>query len=213
MGARTDALITAVTRRAGWVLVLIAAITLGAIHQIVDLRTGVLRLVIDPAIDSMLPEDDEGRKFYDYVRKAFGSDETMVVAVSTDDVFTHDVLTRIQRIADGIAKLDGVHHVVAITNAANVRGSEDGIEVYVGLGSADPERVESRFGLESVAASALAPIDFDIEGDLTKRFPPIGRIHLVRLSIAESRARTRRIPKRRIKTGREFGGIGHDRQL
>jgi hypothetical protein len=53
----------------------------------------------------------------------------MVVAVSTDDVFTQDSLARIKRIVARIERLDGVHHVVAITNAANVRGSEDGIDI------------------------------------------------------------------------------------
>ena len=86
-------------------------------------------LAVDTSQESLLPEGDEARTFYDYARKAFGSDESMVVAVSTDDVFTHDSLARIERIVSRIEQLDGVHHVVAITNAANVRGSEDGIDI------------------------------------------------------------------------------------
>ena len=79
--------------------------------------------------DRLLPEDSPARIFYEYVRKAFGSDETMVVALSADDVFTHDVLSRIATMVERLARVDGVHHVTAITNVANVKGTEDGIDV------------------------------------------------------------------------------------
>ena len=114
-----------------WLTLLgVLVLTIVAVRPLVDVeRLRFHPLDVDMSMDGFLPEEAEGRKFYDYVRKAFGSGEPMVVAVSTDDVFTHDALTRIQRIAAGIEKLDGVHHVVAITNAANVRGSEDGIDI------------------------------------------------------------------------------------
>ena len=114
-----------------WLTLLgVLAVTVVAARPLVDVEHLRFRLPeVDMSMDGFLPEDAEDKKFYDYVRKAFGSDETMVVAVSTDDVFTHDSLARIERIAAGIEKLDGVHHVVAITNVANVRGSEDGIDI------------------------------------------------------------------------------------
>ncbi len=106
------------------------AVTIGAGWPLFDVEHLRFRpLVVDGSQESLLPEGDEGRAFYDYVRKAFGSDESMVVAVSTDDIFTHDSLALIQRIVSKIEKLDGVHHVVAITNAPNVRGTEDSIDI------------------------------------------------------------------------------------
>jgi hydrophobe/amphiphile efflux-3 (HAE3) family protein len=111
------------------VLAAVLGITLVLAYPLVDWEQRKLRLHIDMSTNRLLPEDDEGRKFYDYVRKAFGSDETMVVAVSADDIFTHEALSRVKRIAERAARVEGVHHVVAITNAANVRGSEDGIDV------------------------------------------------------------------------------------
>ncbi len=114
-----------------WLTLLgVLAATVAADWHLVDFANGRLHpLAIDTSQESLLPEGDESREFYDYVRKAFGSDVSMIVAVSSDDVFTHDSLERIQRIAARIEKLDGVHHVVAITNVANVRGSEDGIDI------------------------------------------------------------------------------------
>ena len=111
-------------------LLVLLALTAVAVRPLVDLEELRLRpLDVDMSMDGLLPEDAEVRKFYDYARRAFGSNETMVVAVRTDDVFTHDSLDRIARITAEIEKLDGVHHAIAITNAANVRGSEDGIDI------------------------------------------------------------------------------------
>jgi hydrophobe/amphiphile efflux-3 (HAE3) family protein len=112
-----------------WVLGAIASLTVLLAAPLVDLEHRRLRLDVDMSTNRLLPENQPGRTFYDYVRKAFGSDETMVVALSADDVFTHDVLSRIQRMSDRLARVEGVHHVVAITNVANVRGTEDGIDV------------------------------------------------------------------------------------
>ena len=112
-----------------WVLAAIASLTVLLAAPLVDLEHRRLRLDVDMSTNRLLPENQPGRTFYDYVRKAFGSDETMVVALSADDIFTHDVLSRIQRMSDRLARVEGVHHVVAITNVANVRGTEDGIDV------------------------------------------------------------------------------------
>ncbi len=126
-------------------LLFVLCVTVAAGWPLVDHQTLRFRpLAIDTSQESLLPEGDEARAFYDFTRKAFGSDESMVVAVGTDDVFTHDSLTRIQRIVSRIERLDGVHHVVAITNAANVRGSEDGIDIraFVKEVPTDPAALE-----------------------------------------------------------------------
>ncbi len=123
------------------VLSALLALTILAATPMVDLEHRRLRLDIDMSTNRLLPENQPGRTFYDYVRKAFGSDETMVVALSADDIFTHDVLSRIANLAERLARVDGVHHVVAITNVANVRGTEDGIDVrpFVKEIPTDPE--------------------------------------------------------------------------
>ncbi|MFI5315561.1 MAG: efflux RND transporter permease subunit [Myxococcota bacterium] len=118
-----------ISHRPWLVLGAILSLTVLAAAPLVDLENRRLRLEVDMSTNRLLPENQPGRTFYDYVRKAFGSDETMVVALAADDVFTHDVLARIARIAERLATVEGVHHVVAITNVANVRGTEDGIDV------------------------------------------------------------------------------------
>ena len=51
-------LISIITSQAGWVLVLVGAITVVAILQIVNPRTGELRLAFDPSTNALLPEGD-----------------------------------------------------------------------------------------------------------------------------------------------------------
>ena len=140
-----------VTRRAGWVLVAVLALTLLGASQIVDFRTGALRLSVDPSVDDMLPEGDEGRQFYDHVRRLFGSDETLVVALSAADVFTEVNLRRIQSLTRRLQEIDGVHHVVSLANALNIR-SRDGdlaIEPFINELPDDPA------GLERIRREAL----------------------------------------------------------
>ena len=118
-----------IAHRPWLVLGAIAALTALAAYPLVDFEHRRLRLDVDMSTNRLLPENQPGRTFYDYVRKAFGSDETMVIALSADDIFTHDVLSRIAELCDRLSRVEGVHHVTAITNVANVRGNEDGIDV------------------------------------------------------------------------------------
>jgi hydrophobe/amphiphile efflux-3 (HAE3) family protein len=129
MSGPVDRLTAFVTRRAGLVLLLVAAVTLGALAQIVDPSSGSLRLIVDPSIDSMLPEDDAERRYYDHVRRLFGSDETVLVALAADDIFTAPNLERIKRMTQRIEALDGVHHVVSLATALNLRAVGDELEV------------------------------------------------------------------------------------
>ncbi len=105
------------------------ALLVAAVHSIVDLRTGERRLEVDASANRLLPEGDPAREHYEYVRRLFGSDETVVVALATRDVFTAESLERLRAIGERVARIDGVHHVLSIANAVNVRGVEDGLEV------------------------------------------------------------------------------------
>ena len=133
-------LLTFITDHAGWVLAIVLAITVLSITQIVDVRTGELRIAFDPSTNALLPQDDEGRRFYDYVRTLFGSDETVLVVLVDDDIFTAENLKALQRMAERIETIHGVHHVVSLGNALNIR-SQDGdliIEPFVDVVPTDP---------------------------------------------------------------------------
>jgi predicted RND superfamily exporter protein len=116
----------AVTRHAVWVLVGVALTTLLAVAQIVDLRTGRPRLVIDTSFEQMLPSGDESRAYYDRVRKIFGNDETLLLVLHhPGGVFREDVLAAIARLTPRIEAVPGVASVLSLSTAPNI-SSVDG---------------------------------------------------------------------------------------
>ena len=82
-----------------------------ALAGIVDLGTGRVRLRVDPALDQMLPEDDLERRFYESLRRRFGSDDRLVVALHGDALFTPEGLERLVRASARLEALPGVWRV------------------------------------------------------------------------------------------------------
>ena len=90
-------------------LIAVLAVTLVAAAGIVDPRSGEVRLWLDPAIDRLMP-NDEARQYYDDMRRRFGSDDTLTIAVVTDDVFSADVLPRVARMTQRFQEVDARRH-------------------------------------------------------------------------------------------------------
>ena len=59
-----------------------------AIFQIYNPYTGELKVKVDPSEQALLGLDYEGWEFYQFARRNFGSDETIMVAIDSDDVFS-----------------------------------------------------------------------------------------------------------------------------
>lgn len=78
-----------------------------------------LQVRIESSISSVLPAEDPGVKFYESVRKTFGSDEIGVIGVHSDDLFGEHTLLEIRRITNALADLEGVEKVVSLTNAVD----------------------------------------------------------------------------------------------
>ena len=116
-------------RHARWVLAATLVLTLLAGASLVDPRTGRSRLVVDASSDRLLPEDDEERRFFDHVRSVFGSDETLLVAFASEDVFSVASLEIVGRMTSRIQALDGVDRVLSLTNAVSVRSVEGDVTI------------------------------------------------------------------------------------
>lgn len=138
--------------RAALVLAGVAVLALLAAASLVDPRDGSLRLGLDPSLNRLLPEDDPAREFYDHVRRLFGSDETVLVALVDDDVFTARNLRALERMTERLTALPGVHHVVSLSSAVDIR-SEDGDLVIEPFVSRVPDDRES---LDRLRREALA---------------------------------------------------------
>lgn len=119
----------AIERRAGWVLAGVLAATLIALGVLVDPGTGHLRLRIEPGIESLLPEDSAERAFLAETQRRFGSDDSLVLGFASEALFTTDVLQRIDRLTHRLAAMEEIRRVTSLTNAVNVVGTEDGIDI------------------------------------------------------------------------------------
>src|SRR5262245_1816451 len=71
---------------------------------------------IEGSVDSVLPRHDPAVEYYAGVRGEFGNDDIAVVGVRAPDVFTVATLTKIARVTDRLAALEGVERVISLTN-------------------------------------------------------------------------------------------------
>jgi predicted RND superfamily exporter protein len=96
------------------VLAVLLVITLSALALLLRTDPPGLRLEIDPSTEPLLPAGDPA---YDAYRRAvvdFGDDQIYVIAMESDDVFTHQNLSAMRHASDGIHQLDGVRSVKSI---------------------------------------------------------------------------------------------------
>jgi predicted RND superfamily exporter protein len=122
-------LLRLVTDHPLWTILGVAALTLVAVAGIVDPRSGEPRIHLDPSLNRLMPEHDPQRVFYDRVRQIFGSDETLVVALVADDVFTPEHLSSVIQLTERLEEVEGVHHVVSLASALNIRASDGDLDI------------------------------------------------------------------------------------
>jgi predicted RND superfamily exporter protein len=118
-----------IARSSTLVLLFSTALSVLAVTRLVDLHTGHFRLEIDPSANRLLSEHNPAKQFYDQARRTFGSDEILVITLTSPDVFTHDTLARIDRMTRRIGAVEAVDHVVSLTNAMDIRSVEGGLDI------------------------------------------------------------------------------------
>jgi predicted RND superfamily exporter protein len=128
-----NGLLNLATRHPGRILGVVLAVTLLAMAGLVDPRSGEIRLGIDPSVNRLLPEDDPDRRFYEHIRRVFGSEDVVVLALASDDarngIFSADMITRVARITEQLQALPGVNHVQSLASAPNLRADADSFDV------------------------------------------------------------------------------------
>jgi predicted RND superfamily exporter protein len=118
-----------VARRAGACVTVILLVTVVAALQIVDPTSGKLRIDVDASGNALLPHDDPAVEYYRGWREKFGSDETLVVALAADELFTADRLRRVARITARVGQIEGVERVVSLSTALHIHGTAEGLEI------------------------------------------------------------------------------------
>ena len=131
-------------RRAGWVLLATFALSVLALAGLVDCRSGELRLWIDPSVDQLLPANDEERTYYEHVRHVFGSDETVIVALASDDAFGLASLRAVDRLSERLRGLPGVRRVLSLATAPNLHSEGDSLSLdsVTAVALANPAAIE-----------------------------------------------------------------------
>ncbi|MBW2148503.1 MAG: RND family transporter [Deltaproteobacteria bacterium] len=86
-------------------------------------------LQVESDILKYLPEDDPLVMEFDRVGEKFGGNYLAMVAIETDDVFTHETLSRIREMTREFEKVDGLSDVTSITNILDFKKTEWGVEV------------------------------------------------------------------------------------
>jgi predicted RND superfamily exporter protein len=100
----------------------------------------------------MLPRHDRAREIYDDARERFGTDESILVAVTTDDVFTPEVLARVEALTRRFEELDEVRQVTSLANSMNIRSVDGALEIDPFIDGAPRTREE----LAQIRQEALA---------------------------------------------------------
>ena len=139
-----DKISALVSRHTAFTLLLTLALSALSLTAIVDPVTGQMRLNIDPSANRLFSENQSAKQYYDKTRQMFGSDETLIITVASDDVFTAGSINTIKRITIRIEALPAVHHVVSLANAVDIRTVDGGLDISpfsmaLEDGSASPE--------------------------------------------------------------------------
>lgn len=72
---------------------------------------------LDSSVESLLNQDNPDSQYYAEVRQLFGSDEVGVVGLLAADIYTTDVLHKIQRLTEALENVEGVQEALSLTNA------------------------------------------------------------------------------------------------
>jgi predicted RND superfamily exporter protein len=119
-----------VARRPRTMLVGVFALTVLALLLCIDPASGRPRFAIDPSAEALLPVDDPDRAVLDEVRRTFGVDDPLVVAVRYEpSVYSAENLARIARLAARFKTLPSVTEVHSLANAPNLLAHDDEIDV------------------------------------------------------------------------------------
>jgi predicted RND superfamily exporter protein len=156
-----------VSRHTGLTLATILALTALALTAIVDPLSGAMRLNIDPSADRLFSENVSAKQFYDRTREIFGSDETLIITVASDDIFSQASTDTIRRITERINDLEPVRHVLSLTSAVDIRSVEDGLDIspfFSALeeGSADLATIKQRVMSNPFYAGNLVSVSGDV---------------------------------------------------
>jgi predicted RND superfamily exporter protein len=76
-----------------------------------------------------LARNDSALEFFNQMRDAFGDDRVIILALTTQDIFTPGFIERLDRLTTRLASIRGVSDVLSLTNVQAINRDADGIIV------------------------------------------------------------------------------------
>jgi len=90
----------------------------------------VVRLEIDPSLDSLIPVGDPDKLFYDEVRSILGINEALVLVIHRDEgVYEQAFLASLLRTAERLESHEAVDAILALPSAPNIRSVDGSLDV------------------------------------------------------------------------------------
>ncbi len=118
-----DRLVQFLFRHRVFVLAWVAAMTLLMGWQASQLKT-------DFDIEQFLPAQDEGRLYFEEFKGRFDVTDRDIMVILTDDaLFSAETLRDIRALTGELERIRGIEEVISITNADDVTGTADSLEV------------------------------------------------------------------------------------
>lgn len=149
--------------RSHWIMPWPLALAIVVVLQALSLW-GLQSLRLNNAPEIYYPPGSAAVVLRDALRKEFPSDEILTVVFQGDDLYTLQMLKRLDRLARQVGKHPLVDRVLSITTLEHISGTEDGfgIEKLVDVGSLgndDPAAVQARVMSDRFAPGLLASRD------------------------------------------------------
>ncbi|WP_321495876.1 MMPL family transporter [uncultured Desulfobacter sp.] len=113
-------------------------------------------------MESLIMEDDPDLVFYEKFKRIFGEDEFIIIAFSSNDIFTPQMLSEIHKLTQKLEGIKEVKEVVSITNVESILGTKNDFFVQP-LCEQIPESMEAAeeikkraFSLQSVKNNIIS---------------------------------------------------------
>lgn len=108
-------------------------VLLAILLSVFILGMAVLRLQVDPSMETLFIKKSPEYQYYQQYRGKYGSDQMIAVAMATDDLFTPANLRILKSITDGIASYGQVERVMSLANAMDIRHKMLGVKTVPAL--------------------------------------------------------------------------------
>lgn len=103
-----------------WIVIIFTLVLVGL------LASQIRNIQFDTSTEGFLHENDDALLTYNEFRKQFGRDEFIVIAIESDNIFSHEFLQKLKSFHDDLEN-EVIHYdeITSLVNARNTRGEAD----------------------------------------------------------------------------------------